>query len=138
MARARDDADALDGHLDRARELLTAARRAAADAAAVTPNGAGWHALAEAEHARARGDARPEAWSEAAHLWDELERPPLAAYCHWRQAEALVAAGAAPADAAGPLSEARAVAVRIRAQPLLRELQLLAERAGLDATAPAA
>ena len=28
--------------------------------------------------------------------WDRLERPPLAAYCRWRQAEALVAAGALP------------------------------------------
>jgi hypothetical protein len=130
-ARARDNADALNSHLGSARKLLTAARRAAADAAAVTPNAAGWHALAEAEHARARGEARPGAWSEAAQLWDQLERPPLAAYCHWRQAEALVAADAAHADAAFRLSEAHAVAVRIGAQPLLRELHSFAERAGL-------
>ena len=37
--------------LARARKLIATARRAAAEAAAVTPNAAGWLALAEAEHA---------------------------------------------------------------------------------------
>ena len=118
LARGRGDADALHGHLGRARKLLTAARRAAAEAAAVTPNADGWRALAEAEYGRARGPARPEAWSEAAATWERLERPPLAAYCRWRQAEALAAAGA---DATVPLREAHAVAARIGARPLLRE-----------------
>jgi DNA-binding NarL/FixJ family response regulator len=62
----------------------------------------------------------------------ELERPPVAAYCRWRQAEALVAAGASRADATVPLREAHATATRIGAGPLLRELELLAERARLD------
>jgi len=53
----------------------------------------GWLALAEAEYERARGPARPESWSQAAAAWQRLERPPLTAYCHWRQTEALVAAG---------------------------------------------
>jgi hypothetical protein len=109
----------------------------AAGAEIVTPNAAGWRALAEAEYDRARGRAKPEAWSEAAATWEELERAPLAAYCHWRQAEALVAAGATPADASVPLRQAHAVAMRIGARPLLRELELLAERTGLDLTAPA-
>ena len=47
--------------LDRARELLRTARGAAAEASAITPNAAGWLALAEAEYERARGDARPDA-----------------------------------------------------------------------------
>ena len=64
--------------------------------------------------------------------WERLERPPLAAYCRWRQAEALVAAGASRADATAPLREAHAVAARLGARPLLRELELLAERARLD------
>ena len=95
LARARRDADAVRDRLGRARKLLVAARRAAAEAAAVTPNAAGWRALAEAEYERARGVARPELWSERRDSWERLERPPLAAYCRWRQAEALVAAGAA-------------------------------------------
>jgi DNA-binding NarL/FixJ family response regulator len=67
-----------------------------------------------------------------------VERPPLAAYCHWRQAEALVAAGAPRAEATTPLREAHAVATRLGARPLLREVELLAERARLDLTLPRA
>ena len=97
LARARRDADAAGTWLGRAGELVAVARRAAAEAAAVTPDAAGWLALAEAEYERAQGVARPESWSEAAAAWERLERPPLAAYCRWRQAEALVAAGASRA-----------------------------------------
>jgi DNA-binding CsgD family transcriptional regulator/tetratricopeptide (TPR) repeat protein len=134
LARARRDADAAGAWLERAEELLAAARRAAADAAAVTPNAAGWLALAEAEHQRARGVARPDLWADAADMWEQLERPPLAAYCRWRQAEALVAAGASRREASGPLGDAYAVAARIGAAPLLRQLELLAERARLELT----
>jgi DNA-binding CsgD family transcriptional regulator/tetratricopeptide (TPR) repeat protein len=136
LARAGRDAGALSDRLGRARKLLVAARRAATEAAAVTPNAGGWRAQAEAEYERARSLARPEAWSAAAVRWEQLERPPLAAYCRWREAEALVAGGAGRADASVPLSEAHAVAARIRARPLLRELALLAERARLDLALP--
>ena len=60
--------------------------------------------------------------------------PTLAAYCRWRQAEALIAAGASRAAASVPLREAHAVATRIGADPLLHVLKLLAERARLDPT----
>ena len=79
---------------------------------------------------------RPELWSEAAAAWDRLERPPLAAYCRWREAEALVAAGASRTEASAPLGEAYAVATRIGAKPLLREIELLAQRARLDLAPP--
>jgi DNA-binding CsgD family transcriptional regulator/tetratricopeptide (TPR) repeat protein len=138
LARARRDGDALRRWLDRARELIRNARGAAADAAPITPNAAGWLTLAEAEYDRAPGVARPEPWSEAAATWEHLERPPLAAYCQWRQAEALVAAGAPRAETSVPLREASAVAARIGAQPLLNELELLAKRARLDLTPPEA
>jgi DNA-binding NarL/FixJ family response regulator len=75
-------------------------------------------------------DADP--WSRAAEAWTRLERPPLAAYCRFRQAEALVAAGASRVEAARPLRDAHAVATRIGARPLLREVELLAQRARLD------
>jgi DNA-binding CsgD family transcriptional regulator/tetratricopeptide (TPR) repeat protein len=132
LARARRDAVGLEGWLARADRLLAVARLAAAEAAGVTPNAGGWLALAEAEAERARGIARPEAWSEAAAAWDRLERPPLAAYCRWRESEALVAAGASRLEASGPLRAAHAVASRIRAAPLAHELELLARRARLD------
>ncbi|HEY3647533.1 MAG TPA: AAA family ATPase [Streptosporangiaceae bacterium] len=136
LARARRDEDALRARLDRARELLTAARHAAAEAASITPNAAGWHLLARAEHDRARGDARPQAWADAAAAWDRLERPPLAAYCRWRLAEALLAAGASRAEASVPLRDAHAVAARIGARPLAAELKRLAQRARLDLAPP--
>ena len=88
--------------------------------------------------ARPRPGRAPETWSEAQRTWERLERPPLAAYCRWRQAEALVAAGAPRAEATVPLREAHAVAARTRAKPLLRELELLAERARLDLAPPEA
>jgi DNA-binding CsgD family transcriptional regulator len=136
LARARHDTDAVDHHLGSARTLLAAARDAEAEASPVTPNAGGWRALAEGEYERARGIARPELWSDAADIWERLERPPLAAYCRWRQSEALVTAGAPRADATAPLRDAYAVAVRLGARPLLRELEQLAERARLDPTPP--
>jgi DNA-binding CsgD family transcriptional regulator/tetratricopeptide (TPR) repeat protein len=136
LARARRDADAARTWLARAQKRIGVARRAAAQASAVTPNATGWLALAEAEYQRARGVARPESWSEAAAAWEQVERPPLAAYCRWREAEALVAVGASRTDASVPLRHAHAVATRIGARPLLRELELLAERARLDLTLP--
>ena len=134
LARARHDTGAVGDQLRRARSLLTDARHAADEASPVTPNATGWRALAEAEYERARGAARPDLWADAAATWERLERPPLAAYCRWRQAEALVAAGASRTEASGPLRQAHAVAARIGAQPLVRELTLLAERARLDPT----
>ena len=138
LARARRDGDAVGERLGRARKLLATARHAAAQAAAVTPNAAGWRALAEAEYQRARGVARPDLWADAADSWERLERPPLAAYCRWRQAEALVAAGASRAEASGPLRQAHAVAARIGAKPLARQLEQLAERARLEVAPPVA
>jgi DNA-binding CsgD family transcriptional regulator len=136
LARARHDADAVRDHLGRARTLLAAARDAEAEASPVTPNAGGWRALAEAEYERARGVARPERWAEAADTWERLQRPPLAAYCRWRQAEALVAAGASRAEASEPLGRAHAVAARIGAKPLAGQLELLAQRARLQLAPP--
>jgi DNA-binding NarL/FixJ family response regulator len=135
LARARRDDAALRAHLDRARDLLALARRAAADAAPITPNAAAWHLQAHAEHTRTATAAAQE-WADAAAAWDRLERPPLAAYCRWRLAEALVAAGASRAEAIVPLRDAHAVAARIGARPLAAELELLAQRARLDLTPP--
>jgi DNA-binding CsgD family transcriptional regulator/tetratricopeptide (TPR) repeat protein len=132
LARARRDPDASREQLAVAKELLTKARDADAEASAVTPTAAGWRATAECEHERVLGEARPQSWSEAAGIWERLERPPLAAYCRMRQAEALVAAGASRVEAGVPLREAHDVAVRLGAEPLTRELELLAQRARLD------
>jgi len=136
LAGARRDSEGVATWLGRATKLIAVARRAAKEASTITPTSSGWLALAEAEYSRVRGDVVPASWSDAAAIWDRLERPPLAAYCRWRLAEALVAAGASRIEASVPLREARAVAGRIRAEPLLRELELLAQRARLDLALP--
>jgi DNA-binding CsgD family transcriptional regulator len=132
LARARRDTNAANTWLARAGELVTVARRAAGKASTITPNATGWLAVAEAEHDRVLAAAHQGPWSEAAAAWDELERPPVAAYCRWREAEALVAAGASRTEASAPLRQAHMVAARIGAKPLLRELELLSQRARLD------
>jgi DNA-binding CsgD family transcriptional regulator len=136
LARARRDDSAVREWIGRAGSRVTTARRAADAARAITPTTDGWLALAEAEYERARAVVRPEVWSEAARTWDSLERPPLAAYCRWRQAEALVAIGASRTDATTSLRDAYTVAQRLCARPLQHELELLAERARLDLTPP--
>jgi len=92
--------------------------------------------LAEAEYERARGDAGPGPWAEAANRWEHQDRAPLAAYCRWRRAEASVTAGASRAEASIPARAAYEVAVRIGAQPLKRELELLGELARLRIATP--
>src|SRR5262249_16604001 len=117
LARAgRNDAD-LRGVLGRARHQLAAAHSAADEAARVTPYADGWRVLAEAEYDRACGVSRPDAWSGAAATWDRIDRPPLAAYCRARQAEALASAGASAAEASVPLRAAYDVAMRLGARP---------------------
>jgi DNA-binding CsgD family transcriptional regulator len=77
-------------------------------------------------------------WDDAEHAAGEaLQRPPIVAYCRWRQAEALVAAGAPAADAAPVARDALAVARRLGARPLQEEIERLARRARLDLAPPA-
>ncbi len=136
LARARRDADGERHALNRARSLLTSARRAAVDASAITPNSGGWLAVAEAEYQHVLQTPRPELWSHAAETWDRLERPPIVAYCRWRQAEACVAVGGSRIEASRPLREAHVIADQIGARPLLGEIDLLAQRARLDLADP--
>ena len=102
----------------------------------MTPTAAAWRAVAEAEHHRALADPGPRSWEEAAAAWEALQRPPMVAYCRWRQAEALVAAGASASDAAVPARAAHATARRLGARPLEREIERLAQRARLDLAPP--
>jgi DNA-binding CsgD family transcriptional regulator/tetratricopeptide (TPR) repeat protein len=135
VALARRDADVVRDWCDQAGELIAVARQGAR-ASATTPNVEGWLALAEAEHARVLGAPSPELWSAAAAAWDLAERPPLVAYCRWREADALVTAGASRTEAGEPLRRAHAIAVRIGTTPLLRELDMLAQRARLELAPP--
>ena len=132
LARIARDLPAIAETDARARRLLDRARSAADAAVAITPVAACWRAVAEAEYERFRGNAAPERWEAAAAAWDELPQPYRASYCRWRQAEALVAAGALRTEASRTARRAHDDCVRLGAEPLRRELELLAERARLD------
>ena len=136
LARARRDADAVRDRLARARKLSpppAAPPPRPRPSPRTPPAGAPWPRPSTSVRV---GVARPDLWAGAADTWERLERPPLAAYCRWRQAEALVAAGASRAEASGPLRQAHAVAARIGAKPLARQLELLAQRARLELAPP--
>jgi DNA-binding CsgD family transcriptional regulator/tetratricopeptide (TPR) repeat protein len=103
---------------------------------------------AEAEWSRAAGTSDPERWAAGAGAWEALGYPWHAGYARWRQAEALLAAGAPRPDAAAALGRARALAGGLGARLLTAEIDALARRArieldqpggeGLDGQAPAA
>ena len=85
-------------------------------------------AVWEGERSRVEGRSDPTHWRQAATAWLALGRPYPAAYAQWRQAEALLASRAPQAQAAEPLRAAHAVAARLDAAPLRRELESLAQR----------
>jgi DNA-binding CsgD family transcriptional regulator/tetratricopeptide (TPR) repeat protein len=87
--------------------------------------------LAEAEFARASGEAAGDRWAAAAAAWDELERPYAAALARWREAEARIVAGERDA-ALRALGAALATADRIGALWLAAECRGLAARARLQ------
>ena len=137
LARARRDVGAARDWLAGAQKLIILARRAAGQASAVTPNAGGWLALVRpstrvpaASHSPSRGSTRQTAGSGSSAAPRRL--------LPRRLAEALVAAGASRTEAAVPLREAHAIAARIGASPLLRELELLAQRVRLDPAPPQA
>jgi DNA-binding CsgD family transcriptional regulator/tetratricopeptide (TPR) repeat protein len=112
--------------------LLERARSSVARAAAVSPEASGWTAVAESEHTRVAGLPNPDRWQDAAAIWEQLHRPYPAAYCRWRLAEALLAAGAPRTDAVLPAREAHRTARRLGAPLLLHDVEQLARRARLD------
>jgi DNA-binding NarL/FixJ family response regulator len=128
---ARDERT-LEAARESARQLAEAARRSAGEAAALTPDAPAWGLIAEGELVRAQGRSEPERWRAAIAAWDRLDRPFVAAYCRWRYAEALLAAGSSSVEAARPAREAHRVARWLGARLLQHELELLAQRARLD------
>jgi DNA-binding CsgD family transcriptional regulator/tetratricopeptide (TPR) repeat protein len=137
-ARLRRDAAAVADAVAGARAI--AARLPAPDAppnAAWGDRGVAILALCSAELARLDGPdgADPVAWSEAAHAWDAVERPFPAAYCRFRQAEAILAIRGDREAARAALADAHATAARLGAGPLLAETEVLARHARLDLAA---
>jgi DNA-binding CsgD family transcriptional regulator/tetratricopeptide (TPR) repeat protein len=98
------------------------------------PDAAALIAMCRAELARVRGEADPELWADAADHLTKLDMPWPLAFSRWRQAEALLARRpSAQRRQAGAvaLSDAYAVATRLGAEPLRRDIAALARRARL-------
>jgi DNA-binding CsgD family transcriptional regulator len=119
-------------HPDEPARLLRHARRAAAAAACLTAEAAGWRALAEAEFARGERPSDPDPWRAAVAVWDALARPYPTAYCRWRLAEVLLGRPGDSGEALRAARDAYRVAGTLRAQPLRVELERLAQRSRID------
>lgn len=91
--------------------------------------------LCQAEAARLSGADTDEAWQDIASLWESLGHPLLAAYAHWRHAEALLARRRAR-EGAAPLAQAHRLAAQAGAGHLVREVAALARRARIGPPLP--
>ncbi len=75
-------------------------------------------ATGEAELTRLRGTPDPQCWAAAVAAWERTGFPVPAAYCGWRQAEAVLASGGDRDNAAALFAAASSAAVELGAQPL--------------------
>ncbi len=81
----------------------------------------------EAERGRALGRSDPDSWQRVAVRWRDLGRPHRYAYARWRQAEALVLAGA-PRDGIAEILTDAADSARTHV-PLREEIEALSKAA---------
>jgi DNA-binding CsgD family transcriptional regulator/tetratricopeptide (TPR) repeat protein len=88
--------------------------------------------LARAEQSRLEGRSDPQRWQAAAAAWERLEHPFEAAYARFREAEALLAGAASRQRVETVLRAAHQTTVALGAEPLRREVELLAQRARLQ------
>jgi ATP/maltotriose-dependent transcriptional regulator MalT len=128
LARARRDGAAERAAAGRAEAILKRALDRGMDNPALL-------ATIEAEVARAEGRADPDAWVAAARACEARGAAPQEAYARWRYAEAALAGSEDRASAAEGLRGAREIAVRLRARPLLDEIDGLARRARIGLAA---
>jgi DNA-binding NarL/FixJ family response regulator len=97
-------------------------------------------AMAVAEQSRL-SQSDPSLWASAVTLWNTAHEPYRAAYCQWRQAEALLENRVGRREAEACLQAAFATASRIGANPLRTHIEQLAQRARITLSvslAPAA
>jgi DNA-binding CsgD family transcriptional regulator len=100
----------------------------------VPANAAAHRAVWQAERTRLRGESSAASWEKAALEWDRLGRPHRAAYCRWRQAEALITRRDTRAQATTALQQAAKQARRHA--PLTTVIADLARRARIDLDQP--
>jgi ATP/maltotriose-dependent transcriptional regulator MalT len=136
LARAsQDHAAAARAHTDA--EELPRIWPAAWPTATLTKRDRALQALIDAEQSRLAGHSDPDLWARAAYYSRACSRPHQAGYAAWRQAEALLAQHGTRTTAVSCLRAGYALAARIGAQPLQREIETLAGYARIDLTTPA-
>jgi DNA-binding CsgD family transcriptional regulator/tetratricopeptide (TPR) repeat protein len=139
VARAARSAADIEEARRRAKALLEALRAMTRPGAADGIAWVAWDAAqGAAEWSRLEGRSDPARWREAAEQWERLELPYRAAYARFRQAEALLAAGAPRAEVEPVLRAAHRATVALGAGLLRREIELLARRGRLRLEDPAA
>jgi DNA-binding CsgD family transcriptional regulator len=89
-------------------------------------------ALAAAETSRLEGRPSAAEWEMAATAADALQHPYEAAYCRFRQAEALLLSRGSRAVAQAAAASAHRIALALGAAPLQRDIEQLAARSRLD------
>ena len=89
---------------------------------------------AQAEYSRLEGQSDPQLWQQAAESWERLQLPYQAAYAHFREGEALLAAKAPRTWVEPVIRAALHTTIALGALPLQRELELLAKRGRLSLT----
>ena len=89
-------------------------------------------AFIEGEWSRLGGTSDPEAWLAAVARAEELRDPYLEAYGRWRESEAILAGRGGRARAEATLREGHALASKLGAEPIRREIEELARRARLE------
>jgi DNA-binding CsgD family transcriptional regulator/tetratricopeptide (TPR) repeat protein len=140
VARPLGDAVGLDQALETGREFDARLDRHAQLVRAL-PGGGDPHlaldvALGKAEMTRLMGRSSAAAWAAAAAAADALHHPHEAAYCRFRQAEALLLTrGSRPAAQAAAV-EAHRIARTLGAAPLQRDIERLAVRSRLELASP--
>lgn len=119
--------------LARAEELAHLTAASVARLPAVLPPTAASLLLAQAELTRAGGHADPVAWRATAAAWQAIGDRYRVAYAQWREAEALVAAGAVRTAASAAATAAVRTAADIGAEHLQEAVEELIRRTRLTA-----
>jgi DNA-binding CsgD family transcriptional regulator/tetratricopeptide (TPR) repeat protein len=134
-ARATGEAEALTEAMRRAAQIRDAGRTLVA--VDPLPEAALLVDLAAVEAARADATASAEDWTALAQRWERHGGAFQVAYCRWRAAELVLAAGGPRGDVPKMLAAAHTIAERLGAEPLRREIADLARRARVPLEASA-
>ncbi len=119
-------------------QVTSLEERAQGAAAPVRQAVSAWARMSEAELSRLDGASSPDAWAQAAAIWDGLGQPYPTAYARYREAEALLSQRARSSRAAELLRDVHRIALGLAAAPLGQQVELLAERARIRLDDPAA